>query len=297
MLHLPRPELDAREAFQRCASSKISPAKLALLSAYEEPIVQAAETYEQACRAASLHDLDPKAFKPPDGDKAGTDALIDMYERRMRGKGHPGRPIYDLIRNQRKKCPLCSVGSVRQVDHHLPKSRYPYLAVVPANLLPVCSDCNLLKNDQIPLSIEEQTLHPYFDDIEGERWLYAEFMVEEPAAVGSVAHSATSWKTRFFVEPPSIWSPHLAARVQHHFKVFQLDKLYEEQTADELTTIGLKLEDVFKTGGTEDVQAHLLDVARYRAQPRQNNWMAALYDALAASNWYYSGGFRLVAGG
>jgi 5-methylcytosine-specific restriction endonuclease McrA len=297
MLHLTRPAVDARTAFKLCASSKISPAKLALLSAYEEPIVHAAEVYEQACQTASLHDLNLKAFKPPKGNKAGTDALINMYERRMRGKEYPGRPIYDLIRNQRTKCPLCGVGSVRQVDHHLPKSQYPYLAVVPANLLPVCSDCNFLKNDQIPLSSEEQTLHPYFDNIEGERWLRAQFVVEEPVVLSGVAHSATSWAVRFFVEPPSAWSRRLAARVEHHFKVFQLAKLYEEQTADELTTIGLALEEVFKPGDSEDVQAHLLDLAHTRARPRQNNWMAALYEALAASSWYRSGGFRLVASG
>lgn len=168
---------------------------------------------------------------------------------------------------------------------------------MPANLLPVCSDCNFLKNDQTPLNHEGQTLHPYFDDIEGERWLRAEFIVEEPTMDGNVARSATSWKVRFFVEPPPDWDRHLAARVEHHFKVFWLAKLYEEQTADELTTIGLSLVEVFDAGNSEDVQAHLLDLARTRARPRQNNWMVALYEALAACSWYCSGGFRLVASG
>src|SRR5690349_18435981 len=104
MLHLTRPPIGARTAFQACVSSKISPAKLALLSIYEEPIARAAEVYEQACQTASLHDLDAEAFKPPEDNEAGTKALIDMYERRMRSKEYPGRPIYDLIRNQRTKC-------------------------------------------------------------------------------------------------------------------------------------------------------------------------------------------------
>ncbi|MFJ4673305.1 hypothetical protein [Kitasatospora purpeofusca] len=275
----------------------ISQAKSALLSAFEEPIVKAAETYEQACRTASLHKLKLEDFRPPGNSKADTATLIDVYERRMRDKEHPGRPIYDLIRNYRTKCPLCGVGSVRQVDHHLPKSHYPYLAVVPINLLPVCSTCNFLKNDQVPLSGEEQTLHPYFDDVEGERWLYAELLVEGPTMLGGIAHSATDWKVRFFVDPPPTWAHPLGARVEYHFTLFELNKLYEDQTADELTTIGLALNDLFDAEHSEDVQAHLLDLARIRARPRQNNWMVALYEGLAANAWYCAGGFRIVASG
>lgn len=212
------------------------------------------------------------------------------------GQGVPGRPVYDGIRNQRIKCPLCGIGAVRQVDHHLPKSVYPYLAVVLTNLLPVCSDCNFLKNDQIPISLVEQTLHPYFDNIENERWLYAELYVEAPALTANGA-AATSWRVRFFVRPPSEQDPHRAARVAHHFKAFKLDKLYEEQTADELVTVGHALADVFDAGGSTDVRAYLLDLARFRTNGRLNNWMLALYEALAASDWYCSGGFRLVASG
>ncbi|WP_234360613.1 hypothetical protein [Streptomyces europaeiscabiei] len=296
MLHLTPPTLGAREVFQLCTSIKIRRDKSELLARYEEPVARAADRYEQACRTASLHELDIAAFNPPEASQADAVDLIDMYERRMRDKEYPGRPVYDRIRNQRTKCPLCGIGSVRQVDHHLPKSVYPYLAVVPANLLPVCSDCNFLKSDQIPISLVEQTLHPYFDNIEGERWLYAELHVEEPALTANGA-AATSWQVRFFVQPSGEEDPRRAARVAHHFMAFELDKLYEEQTADELVTIGYALEDVFNAGGSADVRAYLLDLARFRTNGRPNNWMLALYEALAASDWYCSGGFRPIASG
>ncbi|MQS17631.1 hypothetical protein F7Q99_36950 [Streptomyces kaniharaensis] len=217
-----------------------------------------------------------------------------MYNRRMRGLEHPGRPIYERIKNLQPKCPLCGIGRVRQVDHHLPKSRYPYLAVAPVNLVPVCGDCNFVKLDQIPASKEEQTLHPYFDNVEDERWLRAEFLIHKPdnGDAGTV-----DWQVRFFVDPPDVWDPQLGARIIHHFNVFHLAEVYEAQVADELDTLGFMLETVFDGGGCEDVRAHLLDVAHQRTRPRQNNWMTALYEALAASDWYCSGGFTLVAAG
>jgi hypothetical protein len=77
MLHLTPPRIGARAAFQLCISSKISPIKSTLLSAYEESIVEAAEIYEQACQTATLHDLRPEAFRPPRNNTADTAALID----------------------------------------------------------------------------------------------------------------------------------------------------------------------------------------------------------------------------
>src|SRR6266446_4463738 len=57
--------------------------------------------------------------------------------------------------------------------HHLPKSRYPDLSVSPINLVPCCMDCNTNKRAIFPTSGQEETLHPYYDNFEGEKWLQA----------------------------------------------------------------------------------------------------------------------------
>ena len=42
-------------------------------------------------------------------------------------------------------CPFCGRDQVGTLDHYLPKSRYPELSVLGANLVPACETCNRLK--------------------------------------------------------------------------------------------------------------------------------------------------------
>jgi 5-methylcytosine-specific restriction endonuclease McrA len=280
-----RPQLEVRVVFSLCISDQISPAKLRVLEYYEDPVVAATEQYEEACRAASLHLLDRAKFNPPKARASDAKDLVNMYEQRM-APDKPGREVRDTIRNAAVKCPLCGVGRVRQIDHHLPKAVYPYLAVAPSNLLPVCADCNYIKGERAPTSYGEQTLHPYFDDIDDGRWLRARLVVDLP-----------DWYVEFFVSPPSSWSPLLTSRVEHHFEVFELARVYEVQSADELVGIAGQLETAFDAGGAPDVRGHLLAMARWRTRPRNNSWMTALYEAAADNIWYCSGGFREIADG
>ncbi|WP_225797783.1 hypothetical protein [Streptomyces aculeolatus] len=270
-----------------------------VLGSYELNVVIAAGEYEQACRTSTLHHLKPAAFAPPPSQKGDKDALIAMYERRM-GPHHPGRPVYEEARNRKTKCPMCGVGSVRQVDHHMPKSIYPYLAAVPINLLPICSDCNFAKSDSAPTCYEEQTLHPYFDDIDEDRWLKARLItsLDDGSAYEAMPlDRPASWVIEFYVDPPFSWDSRLAGRVRHHFETFNLAQLFEDQAADELPGIELSIEEVFRDGGALGVSEYMAGLARSRARLHKNSWMVALYEALAAHDWFCSGGFRQVAAG
>lgn len=299
MRRLDPPQTSAREAFRMCVSEKISLPMKTLLGSYELRVVIAAGDYEQACRASTVHQLNPVAFAPLSAKKDDKEALIAMYNQRMR-PDHPGRPVYEETLNRATKCPACGVGAVRQVDHHMPKSLFPYLAVVPNNLLPICSDCNFTKNDNAPTCYEEQTLHPYFDDIDDDRWLRARLITRAAdgrAYQAKPLDTPADWEIKFYVDPPSSWSAQLAKRVQHHFETFELSRLYEDQAADDLPGIELSIEETFQAGGAADVRAHLEGQARSRARPYKNSWMSALYEALADDAWFCSGGFRQVAAG
>ncbi|MCX5367963.1 HNH endonuclease signature motif containing protein [Streptomyces sp. NBC_00103] len=299
MLRIVPPKFGTQEAFRLCLSASISKQKKTLLSNYESKILTAAAAFEQACRAATLHNLDPANFAPQQGHESDADDLVGMYTRRM-GPEYPGRPVYDEARNRRIKCPLCGVGSVRQVDHHLPKSTFPYLAVVPMNLVPVCADCNFLKGEKFPKVYSEQTLHPYFDEIDDQRWLHARLITLSSTGqiVASLADAVPSnWYVKFFVSPPSAWRAELTERVQYHFEAFNLAQLYEDQAADDLTGIELSMEEAYQAGGAPDVRELLESMARSRKRPHNNTWMVALYEGLASNSWYCSGGFRQVAAG
>ncbi|MCR8945174.1 HNH endonuclease [Streptomyces sp. OUCMDZ-4982] len=300
MRRLKPPQIGTLEAFRMCISEKITPSTLAVLRSYELSVVVAAGEYERACRSLTLHQLDPAKFSPDPSKDGHKRALIAMYDQRMK-KEQPGRPVYEEARNRKGKCPICGVGRVRQVDHHLPKSIYPFLAAVPINLLPICGDCNREKLDKAPTCYAEQALHPYFDDIESDRWLRAELITINAAGERCEVEPlerAEDWRIEFRVDPPSSWDKQQEERVEHHFsQTYKLDEIYEDQAADDIPGLELALEEVFEVGGAPDVRTHLEGLARTRAHRNKNSWMVALYEALADHSWFCSGGFRQIAAG
>jgi hypothetical protein len=200
----------------------------------------------------------------------------------MAKKGAPGRDIYDAIffSAPQGKCPLCGQRTVSTLDHHLPKAHYPALAVAPLNLVPSCGDCNKAKLASVPTNASEEMLHPYFDDIDGDRWLFAEVIQSQPAAL------------RFFVQAPTHWDTVLRSRVEGHFRGLDLGRLYSSEAADELLNIRHQLGMLHDTGGTALVQIHLRDRAVSCQHARRNGWRTATYQAFADSHWFCDGGFR-----
>lgn len=300
MRRLSPPEIETREAFRMCISGQISIRNFTLLNSYELPVAVAAGVYERACRSLTLHHLNPADFSPDPSKDGHKDALIAMYDQRMQ-IGRPGRPVYEEARNRKGKCPICGVGRVRQVDHHLPKSIYPYLATVPINLLPICGDCNREKLDKAPTCYAEQALHPYFDDVDSDRWLRARLLTingDGKPYEAKPSERPASWSIEFYVDPPSSWDIQNAERVKHHFsETYKLGDIYEDQAADDLPGLEHAFEEVFELGGASDVSTYLEGLARTRAHPNKNSWMVALYEALADHVWFCSGGFRQVAAG
>ncbi|WP_348620291.1 HNH endonuclease [Paenibacillus polymyxa] len=64
-------------------------------------------------------------------------------------------------------CPYCDFHEmefdIASVDHFIPKSRYPLLAIYPKNLVVACSACNdRIKQEKLYLPI----MHPYFDNLD-----------------------------------------------------------------------------------------------------------------------------------
>ena len=79
---------------------------------------------------------------------------------------------YEILEELRRKhgllfCPSCGEsGKPGTLDHYLPKSEYPELAVVIANLTPMCSECQGRKGTDFQNAAGEKLfLHPYFDSI------------------------------------------------------------------------------------------------------------------------------------
>jgi hypothetical protein len=108
-----------------------------------------------------------------------------VYDYRMVSPKMPGRPYYDKIIKSAPngKCPLCSVRTADTIDHYLPKMKYPVYALTPITLVPSCTICNEDKHTSFPTKSEEQTLHPYYDDIDGVPWLHATVIPTSPVTI------------------------------------------------------------------------------------------------------------------
>ncbi len=249
----------------------------ARLASIKPDIEAAAVAYETAASSVMLHTL-------PQEDNVGglsKKEMADVYEYRMAQQGTPGRLVYDMLMTAptHGRCPLCGQRIVSTLDHYLPQTHYPALVVMPINLVPACPECNKIKRAIVPDTREKLTLHPYYDDVEGDRWLYAEVVEVIPAAI------------RFFVDPPTHWDAILAARVRNHFQLFQLGSLYSSNAASELAEMHHLLARLFASAGAEAVKEHLQDQATSCSHVHINSRRTAMFEALTASDWFCAGGF------
>ena len=274
MWTVPIPACSADVAYQTCISRVKKELKERLEGAREE-IGRVDVRYRKAGEERDFSELRPETC-----GVAGVSAeeMVRIYDWRMAAQGSPGRAIYDAIKvgSPYGLCPLCGQRVVATLDHYLPKSRYAALAVNPANLIPACSDCNKAKSDAV-----DDTLHPYYDNIENDLWLRAELNEVRPVSV------------RFLIEPPASWTPALADRVTQHFRVFGLNRLYAVHAAQNISGMQRRLSVLAAQGGAAAIRAHLTDDATSWRADHLNSWQVALYDCLAASDWFCSGGFRL----
>ncbi|MEV5842210.1 hypothetical protein AB0M32_09550 [Streptomyces sp. NPDC051985] len=134
------------------------------------------------------------------------------------------------------------------------------------------------KANTAPATADEQTLHPYFDDIDQDVWLTATVVEEIPCAM------------QFAVTPPAHWTPELVRRVEGHFLAFGLGDLYALEASDELVGYNGYFTDLANQG-SDVLRAHLADVADSQVAARRNHWQTATYRALSSNTWFCSGGF------
>lgn len=215
-------------------------------------------------------------------------ALLDIYElkklytHRLVNKKNKGRKHYDsiFVSAPNGKCPLCSQRIVRTLDHFLPKSKYPIYSITPINLVPACTDCNKDKLADVPTKGEEETLHPYFDDIEGGNWLKMKILKCKPFSI------------EYFVSPPSEWDELLKKRIHFHFKAYSLNELYSIHAQEEFENIRNQLTELHTNIGSDALKNHLFDSYCTREKVNKNSWQTAFYCTLTNDLNFINGDFK-----
>jgi HNH endonuclease len=274
MWTVPLPAEAAESVYRSCIRGIRDPDLRDRLGRAADSVTTADLSYRQAGAKGMCGRLAPADFQLPD---VTAKEMSWVYENKMVGKKAPGRPVYDAIRtaSPQGRCPLCGHRDVTTVDHYLPKSSYAALAVNPANLVPACSECNRTKSSTVL-----DFLHPYYDNVERDRWLWARVLETSPPVV------------EFAAQPPPCWPSGLADRVQRHFAAFGLGPLYSMQAARLISGIRALLDPLLREGGTTAVRDHLRQNEESWQQAALNGWQAACYGAMAGSIWFCAGGFR-----
>lgn len=279
MRKLTRPDDDAVVVFEACIDRVRNADLKRRLQSCSLEIGEASAEFDEKAALAELHTIEAKEIV---ADVVSVDEMKKVYTGRMAKKLAPGRVYYDKLMSlpEHGRCPLCSQRVVSTLDHHLPKAHYPSLAVSPLNLVPACQDCNKIKSEDIPLNSEQETLHPYYDDVEGFSWVKAKLTESIPVVV------------EFYVEPPAECDDVLIERLKHHFVTFDLAALYSSHAAEELANIEFIARKIFEDSGSIELKAYLGDMASSRKQVSINSWQSAFYTCLHESDWFCQDRFQ-----
>ena len=280
MRSLPPPTDTQADVFALCLGATTDPSLQTRLTAIAANLTAAGIAYQTNATAASLH-LIPRVQSVGAVTKS---ELTGLYETHLSKTKGAARAVYDRIRNSapNNRCPLCGVGNVAHCDHHLPKSRYPDLAILPSNLVPACHFCNDKKRAKYPSIAGQQTFQPYFDQ-----------HLLEDAWVSAALNPGPPPVLVFNAAPPPTWSAINQDRVRRHFETCGLAITFTTNANDELPILRDRLILQASRGGTLAVQQFLVDERDiYLARP--NSWQYATYRTLASDAWFVNGGYLTI---
>lgn len=280
MLRLAIPSVGVSRVLGLCLQGLADTDLKARVGAAQATIVAAEQIYADGAAVDRIHEYPTHDMV----DAVTKEEMGRLYKNQMLRKTGKARAIYDdlLIAAADRLCPYCAQRLVSTLDHYLPKAGFPMFAVTPVNLVPSCKDCNFEKLDDHAAGANVRSLHPYFDDVGGKAWLAAKVLQGSPVAI------------EFFVRRPNGWSDVLCDRIDAHFAKYKLAWLYGSHAAGELSDIGLRLAQLFDSGGEQAVRSYLEEEAASREARRLNSWQGALYRGLAGDPWFCSDGYREI---
>lgn len=181
-------------------------------------------------------DFSKVSFHNPIEDKISTTELKELYDRKLVGGN--GREIYNKIFKSTKMCPTCLLRGIDQVDHFLPKSKYPLFSVSPINLVPICEKCNGIKSAK---SASDFTfIHPYFYEQHDVTWLKAKIHIYSDI-IGFNFYIDLSQVRENYSEFEKVVSEHLSA--------LRLLALYNSEAGEVHASMHKVFSNMYKYGG------------------------------------------------
>jgi hypothetical protein len=212
------------------------------------------------------------------------DELLWLYKSQLARRHSPGRAIYDqiMVGAPFGLCVYCRHSAATTLDHFVPKTLVPGLSIDPWNLVPACPDCNHGLLASFSPQPAGQMLHPYFIPPIG-RWLTATVDHALPVVV------------LFAATPDTTLAPELQARIRNQFSKLELGRRYSVLCGSELSGLSRLLPSQFRRTDPAEISAYLSETSRAAFMTDPNDRRAVMYEALAADDWYCTGGYAPAA--
>lgn len=248
-------------------------------------------TYQKDGSSSQLHTATRDRYQV---SKLDDDELKWIYTNRLGKSGDTGAGKIRgrlLASGPDQRCCYCQHSIATTLDHFVPKSAIPALAIDPWNLVPCCQECNHKMGDSYGTSPEEEMLHPYFWPHEIGRWLYVKVSV------------STYVDVQFYSCPNSGLPTTLRKRMMAEFDKLELAVKFKILAAKELKVLRGRYVSMSNTMSklglltvdmSELVRSNLLESAEERKRVDENDLSLALYKGLADSSAYCEGGYLLV---
>lgn len=264
-----------KDLYRSCVGQTQNTVSREMLEAMTERVVNAGVTYEKALDAGRPDTV--VAMEMSDQEK---EQVSKLYDTRLVSKTGVERETYDKIRTLVGKCPFCGFGEVWEVDHYLPKDQFPELNVFPKNLVPICHGCNHTKLTALPESESHSLLHPYFDALPNEKWLFAHLTIE---AGGPVLEYFVCLDARH---------GNLSKRLNYHFAKLELSRRMKSVSAQILVEMEADIDEYLEDLGSQGIRDHFQDQGEKVFRRHGNTLEMAAYFAAAQNTKYCAGEYR-----
>lgn len=280
MWKLPAPNVDtASEELTTALTYANGTPVFALSAAQRQSVLELYETYTQRFGVPS-EDLVAEEL----GENL-LEAVKGAYDEVQEGRRLAA--LRDRLKVATRLCPYCGFGEVRDLDHHLPRSKYRGLAIHAMNLVPCCHPCNGKKRAIAGADPDAQFCHTYLDRVPKRIFLFAD-----------IEMFPNAMSVTFSVKKPRRFKQELFQRISFQFKRLELNERYQAEVNTFIVGQRTAIEDAYGNPGDSNSLKKFLKRAAVSAVHDfgLNDWRSALWRGLSKSRDFYSGGFTAAFG-
>lgn len=270
------PAIDYRALYRKAISQTQRNADRAVLAGLEDRMVAAGVDYDATMQAQGPHAVIQIALTAAEESLAGA-----LYAKRIVATNGICRSTYDDLRVSTSSCPFCLDGEIYEIDHFLPQAHHHDVVMYPGNLVPICHPCNHIKLEMLPVDARHSLLHPYFDRLPAQPWLFAEI---DRKADGPVLN--------FRVQLDEGQHGNIAPRLKYHFATLRLDSRMRVRSAKVLIELQADVEQYLAGLGVDGLKAHFASEAAKHFARHGNTLEAAAYRAASTNDAFCAGEYK-----